>query len=235
MLDRERTEVRFNGEWLGGARLRGDPPADADDHGRADARARRLREAVRDGPADLGLGAAVPADAGVRLGRGRGRRRARRHRPALQPAGRSHGDGGVRPRAAGRAHDAAPALVGRRQDELVGGEQHPAHGARRRSSSARRCASPTSCCPTGGASWRRRSVPAGEPMEREARARAAHRAPLARGRGGTGRRGALHAGRPRGRGARRGARRRRSPTATRCTCRRCSRRRSGSRRARRAG
>ena len=39
--------------------------------------------------------------------------------------------GGVRARAAGRAHHAAPALVGRREDELVRRQQHPAHGAAR--------------------------------------------------------------------------------------------------------
>ena len=39
--------------------------------------------------------------------------------------------GGVRPRAPGRAHDAAPPLVGRREDELVRREQHPAHRAAR--------------------------------------------------------------------------------------------------------
>ena len=98
---------------------RGRPPR-ADDHGRADARARRLREADGRAAADLGLGAPLPADAGVRLGRDRGRRRARRHRPALQPARRPRGDGALRARAAGRADDAAPALVGRREDELVG-------------------------------------------------------------------------------------------------------------------
>ena len=47
VLDRERTEVRFNSEWLGEPRLRGDPQADADDHRLADPRAGRLREAVR--------------------------------------------------------------------------------------------------------------------------------------------------------------------------------------------
>ena len=82
--------------------------------------------------ADLGLRAALSADAGLRLGRRRGRRRARRHRPALQPARRARGDGALRPRAPGRPDDAAAALLGRREDELVGRQQHPAHrGARR--------------------------------------------------------------------------------------------------------
>src|SRR5919205_637163 len=63
IIDPERTEVRFNSEWLG---------------------------------------ASVPADAGLRLGRGAGRRRARRNGPALQPARRAGGDGAVRRRASGR-------------------------------------------------------------------------------------------------------------------------------------
>ena len=51
------------------------------DHRRADARTRRLREADGRAGADLGLRAALPAHAGLRLRRDRGRRRARRHRP----------------------------------------------------------------------------------------------------------------------------------------------------------
>ena len=86
IIDPDRTEVRFNSEWLSkldfAEILRLTRTIDR----RAAARARRLREAVRGEGADLGLGAPLPADAGVRLGRGRGRRRARRHRPALQPA-----------------------------------------------------------------------------------------------------------------------------------------------------
>ena len=45
VLDPERTEVRYNGEWLSKLTLRRRRPARADDHRRADPRARRLREA----------------------------------------------------------------------------------------------------------------------------------------------------------------------------------------------
>ena len=44
VLDPDRTELRYNGEWLGGPRLRRRPSPDADDDGLADPRARRLRE-----------------------------------------------------------------------------------------------------------------------------------------------------------------------------------------------
>ena len=94
-------------------------PAHADDDRRADARARRLRRALRGRPADLGLGAALSAHAGVRLGRGRGGRGARRDRPAVQPARGARGDAGVRARAAGRADHAAARVLGRREDELA--------------------------------------------------------------------------------------------------------------------
>ena len=126
ILDPDRTEVRYNGEWLSKLSY-----AEVVRLARTITVARILerddfakRYAAR--RADLGLRAALPADAGVRLGRGRVRRRARRHRPALQPARRARRDGGLRPRAPGRADDAAAALVGRAEDELVRGQQHPA-------------------------------------------------------------------------------------------------------------
>ena len=78
-------------------------------------------------------------------------------------------------------------------------------------------------------------VPAGDADGREARARALHRRPLARRRGG--RRLPKPISRAScGRAApRRRCRRRRCPRATRSICRRCSRPRSGSRRATRGG
>ncbi len=162
VLDRDRTEVRYNGEWLSKLTLRRGRAPRAHDHRRADARARRLREADGGAAADLGLGAALSADAGLRLGRDRGRRRARRHRPALQPARRPRGDGALRPRAAGRADDAAPPLVGRREDELVARQQHPAHRAARGDVRADDADPGRRCSPTGGGSsceQRRRRPP----------------------------------------------------------------------------
>ncbi len=143
ILDPERTEVRLQRRVALEALVRGRRPARAHDHRRADPRARRLREADGGAAADLGLGAPVPADAGVRLGRDRGGRRARRHRPALQPARRPRGDGALRPRAAGRPHDAAPRLVGRREDELVASATTSRSRRRPRRCSGARCGSRT--------------------------------------------------------------------------------------------
>ena len=125
VLDPDRTEVRFNGEWLGEAHLRRGRAADPDAHRRPAARARRLRQALRGRRADLALRAPVPADAGLRLGRDRGRRRDRRHRPALQPPHRPRRDGALRPRAAGRRHvPAARRARRRREDVEVDGQLH---------------------------------------------------------------------------------------------------------------
>ena len=53
VLDPARTEVRYNGEWLGEAVLRGRRSPRADDHRGAHPRARRLREAHAGAGADL--------------------------------------------------------------------------------------------------------------------------------------------------------------------------------------
>ncbi len=99
LLDRERTEVRFNSEWLRMApeqllgllaqttvaRL-----LERDD----------FRKRMAAGAPVAGGRAALPAAAGLRLGRGRGRPRAGGDRPEVQPA--------VRPRRAGRLRPASP-------------------------------------------------------------------------------------------------------------------------------
>ncbi len=83
--------------------------------------------------------------------------------------------------------------------------------------------------------WYRLVVEAAPPAGRadggEARARALHRAPLARRRGGRGCGGALHPGRARGRGPERRSRGGAARPATPCTCRPCSQACSASRRA----
>ena len=129
---------------------------------------------------------------------------------------------------AGRADDAAPPVVGRREDELVGRQQHPAARA------ARGAVRPDDADPGRRmlADWyrlvvRRARLPAGDPMEAKL---ALARFIVARSHGEEAARGggALHARRARGRARRTRSPRRRCRTATRCTCRRCSRRPSGS-------
>ena len=85
ILDPEKTEVRFNSEWLGALGLGGLHPPGGDLQRGAHARAARLPAALRRGPADRPPRVPLPAGPGLRLGRAEGRRRARRHRPALQP------------------------------------------------------------------------------------------------------------------------------------------------------
>ena len=108
VLDRERTEVRRNGEWL-------DMPMEdlfrlartstvaqlleRDDFAKRYAAAR----------ADLDPRAALPAAPGLRLGGGRRRRRARRHRPEVQPPARARHPAGLRPAAPVDPHHADPA------------------------------------------------------------------------------------------------------------------------------
>ena len=69
-------------------------------HAGPHAGARRLHQALQGRPADLGARAALPADAGLRLGGAEVRPRTRRHRPEVQPAGRPRAAAGVRAGAA---------------------------------------------------------------------------------------------------------------------------------------
>ncbi len=143
VLDPERTEVRYNGEWLSKLSY-----ADVVRLARTmtvarHARARRLREALRRAASrSRSRSSSIPlmqaydsvaVEADVELGGTDQLYNLLAGREVMQA---------LRARAAGRADDAAPALLGRREDELVGREQHPADGARRRSSSAGRCGSP---------------------------------------------------------------------------------------------
>ena len=118
-------------------------PARPDDR-RPAARARRLPEAAGGGRADRGAGAALPAAAGLRLGRGRGRRRAGRDRPEVQPALRPRHPDRLRPGAAvdpdhadpgrhrRRAEDEQVARQLRRRHRPAGGDVRPADADPRR-------------------------------------------------------------------------------------------------------
>ena len=65
ILDPERTELRFNSEWLGQLDFAALLAPDPHDDGVADARAKRLREALQGPSADLDLRVPVPVDAGL--------------------------------------------------------------------------------------------------------------------------------------------------------------------------
>ena len=118
VLDRDRTEVRRNGEWL-------DMPME--DLFRLARHATVAQVLERDDfanryagrRADLDPGAALPAAPGLRLGGGRVRRRARRHRPEVQPAPRARDTEGLRARAAVDPHDADPARDRRRAEDVA--------------------------------------------------------------------------------------------------------------------
>ena len=68
ILDRDKTEVAFNSKWLHAARRRRHDQARRALHGGADARARRLRQALPRRPADRDPRVPLPARAGLRLG-----------------------------------------------------------------------------------------------------------------------------------------------------------------------
>ena len=112
IIDPDRTELRMNSEWLSKLDF-----AETLRLTRTATVARLLErddfsKTVRAERADIGLRAALPAHAGVRLGRGAGGRRARRHGSALQPPHGARRHGGVRPRAAGRADRGATSTAG---------------------------------------------------------------------------------------------------------------------------
>ncbi len=115
------------------ARRRRDDPARGEVHGRADARARRLREALPGRPADRDPRVPLSARAGLRLGRAEGRRRARRHRPEVQPAGRPRAAAPLRTGAAVHPDLAAARGPGRRQQDVeVARQLRRHHRARER-------------------------------------------------------------------------------------------------------
>ena len=126
--------MRFNSEWLGRARLARAFIRLAANYNVARMLERRdFRQRFDAGQPISRPRVPLPARPGLRLGRAQGRRRARRHRPALQPQRRPRHHAGLRPRAAGRAHDAAPRGHGRRREDVEEPRQlHRRHRAARR-------------------------------------------------------------------------------------------------------
>ena len=121
VLDRDRTEVRYNGEWLVEALVRARSSASP---GRSPSRGCSSATTSRSGcraqqPISVSellyplmqAYDSVAIEADVELGG---------TDQLYNLLDGPRGDGALRPRAAGRADDAAPALVGRREDELVG-------------------------------------------------------------------------------------------------------------------
>ncbi len=96
-------------------------------HAGAHARARRLHPPLPRRHADLAARAALPADAGLRLGGPRKRPRARRHRPEVQPARRPRAAGRVRPGAAVHPDHAAARRPRRRREDVEEQGQHHRH------------------------------------------------------------------------------------------------------------
>ena len=123
ILDPEKTQVRFNSEWLealgsyGWVRL-------AAQYNVAQMLERRDFKKRYETGQPIGA-ARVPLSArpGLRLGLSQGRCRARRHRPALQPQRRPRFDAGLRVGTADRHDHAAPRGAGRRREDV---EEHAA-------------------------------------------------------------------------------------------------------------
>ena len=170
--DPERLEVRRNGEWLD-MRDGGALPPRAHDDRRADARARRLRQALRRAAADLDARAALPAAAGLRLGR--------RSHADVELGGTDQTFNLLLGRDVQRAYgqpeqvdpdDADPARDRRRREDVeVAGQPHRRHrGARRDvrqdAAAARRGAWSTWFDAAGGRRGRRRAPGRATPSTR---------------------------------------------------------------------
>ncbi len=118
ILDREKTEIAFNSTWLLAAGRGRHDQARGEIHGRADAGARRLRQALPERPADRDPRIPLPAGAGLRLGGAARRRGVGRHRPEVQPAGRPRAAAPLRAGAAVHPDPAAARGPRRRQQDV---------------------------------------------------------------------------------------------------------------------
>ena len=224
MLDRDLTEVRYNGEWLGEADLRRGRAADADasrSRGCSSATTsrsaspRRSRSRCRSSSTrSMQAYDSVAIEADVEIG-GTDQLYNLLDRPRRD---------GARTGSSRRSWSRTRCSSGStaREDVEVARELHRDHASRPRRCSARRCRSRTRRSPQWWELVAGGEHPA-DPMEWKlelARRITARWHGTRRRRGG---RGALHAGRPPARGARGGARgRARSADGPASTCRRCS-------------
>ena len=130
ILDRDKTTVRHNGEWLAGLRLLDLIQIGQNFTVQQFLTARELRQPAGARRADLPARDLLCAAAGLRRGGAADRRAGRRHRPALQhPDRRPQAATGHGPEAAGGADRRHPARHRRRdQDEQEPGQRHPDPG-----------------------------------------------------------------------------------------------------------
>ncbi len=98
VLDPEKTEIRYNSEWSDPLGARGMIELAAKYTVARMLERDDFTRALQGRHADQRARAALPADAGLRLGGAEERPRARRHRPEVQPARRSRAAGRVRRR-----------------------------------------------------------------------------------------------------------------------------------------
>ena len=202
ILDPERTEVRFNGEWLVEAHLRrGRAARRGRSRSRGCSSATTSRSAIARGePISVSellyplmqAYDSVAIEADVELGGTDQLYNLLAGREVMEA---------LRPRAADRRSRRRCSLaLGRREDELVASATTSRSTMPPEESSAGRCGSRDDAARRSGASSSpEQPAPGGRSDGGEARARALHRRALARGGGARARRGALHARRARGR------------------------------------
>ena len=182
ILDEAQTEVRYNGEWLSrltyaevvrlGRMITVARMLERDDFAKRMAAQEPISVSELLYPLMQAYDS-VAVEADVELGG---------TDQTLQPPRGPRGDAGLRAQAAGRAHDAAPPLLGRREDVLVRRQQHPAARAARGACSAGRCVSRTSSSRNGSSSSPSRPFPTAS------RCRPSSRWPASSSRARTGRR-----------------------------------------------
>ena len=133
ILDPDKTEVRFNSEWLRAAAFEDMIRLCSTLHGGAHSRARRFLQALKEGAPISVHELLYPLVAGLRFGGAAMRRRDGRHRSEIQSAG---GPRASRRTTASRRrswHDRAAARRARRREEdvEVAGQLHRHHRAAR--------------------------------------------------------------------------------------------------------
>ena len=145
ILHPDKTEIRFNSEWLDPMKFEDMIRLCGKVHGGADPGARRFCKALKEGTPISMHETAVSAGAGLRFGGAQMRRGDGRHGSEIQSVGGARTAARLRPAAADRRdHAAAGGHRRRREDVEVEGQLHRHHGASQGDVSARSWASATS-------------------------------------------------------------------------------------------